>query len=360
MRRVLLTTPLSLAPDGSWPHQAPDHYGFGISRFRAHGYEVIELPPGARRGRLRALRRLPAGLGARYGDLAVQAAVVAASPDVDLIYDPWDVKGNALVLAGLRAGRALRRPLVAYVHSAPLSRAPAWQWPARELFFSGCDALPAMSPSVADELRSHTRWAAKTSVVRPGPDAGYYRPASGPGRDIVCVGKSLRDFETLGRAASQTTARVHIVCPRSAVTPAFARFGPNVTVTTADHGRLLPRGVVDALVREARAVAIPLSTTRLMAGLWSLFDGLGFAKPVLMTRHPGVPIDIEAEGIGRWIELGDERGWADALQFFDDHADEASAMGRRARALVDDGLDSATFAEQMARVFDDVLARERG
>jgi len=169
------------------------------------------------------------------------------------------------------------------------------------------------------------------------------------------VGKSLRDFDTLGRAASQTTARLHIICPRSAVTPGFAAFAPNVRVTVVDDRRLMPRSQVDELVREARAVAIPLSTTRLMAGLWALFDGLGFGRAVLMTRHPGVPVDIEAEGAGRWIELGDVRGWAHTLQAIEDNGDAALAMGRRARALVDGGLDSATFAEEMAHVFDDVL-----
>jgi len=360
VRRVLITTRLRTAPDGSWPFRTiPDHYGFGIGRFRTHGYEVVTATP-PESGWTGALRRLPAHLGTRYGDLAFQAALWSERDGVDLIFDPWDVKGNALALAGLRLTRALRTPLVSYIHARPMSEWPTWQRPARELFLAGCDGLAAMSSSVADELDSRPRWARKTRLVVPGPDAEYYEPASRTGRDIVCVGKSLRDFETLGRAATRTTARVHIVCPRSAVTPAFVRFGPNVTITTADDRRLLPRSVIDPILREARAVAIPLSTLGSMAGLWALFDGLGFAKPVLMTRHPGVPVDIEAEGIGRWLGLRDEAGWADALQYFEDNEDEAFAMGQRARALVDGGLNSVTFAESMARVFDDVLDGKLG
>lgn len=355
MRRVLLTTRLPGTSGTTWPPQIPDHYGFGVRHLPAHGYAVLPPPAVRRRGLKAVLGSLPADLGTRYGDVALQAEIVPRSRDVDLVYDPWDVKGNALVLAAVRAAGLLPRPLVGYVHSSPLDQAPRWQRPARSLFFAGCDALPAMSESVADELRRRPRWGRKTRVLAPGPDAAYYTPSETQGRDIVCVGKSLRDFTTLGRAASQTTARVHIVCPRSAVTPAFADFADNVTVTAVDDRRLLPRSAVDALVRDARAVAIPLVTTRLMAGLWSLFDALGFGKAVIMTRHPGVPVDVQGEGIGRWVEIGDETGWADALQSFEDNADEAFAMGRKARAIVDGGLNSATFAAGMARVFDEVL-----
>jgi len=355
VRRVLVTTPLGLAADGSWQYRQPDHYGFGVNRFRDHGYEVVPAPVVTRRSRLDALRRMPSGLGVRYGDLARQAAAFMQQREIDLVYDPWDIKGDALLLAGLRACGALRRPLVAYVHSRPFPDTPTWQRLPRELFYSGCDALPAMSAWVAGELSARPRWARKTRVLLLGPDAGYYEPATAVGRDVVCVGKSLRDFETLGRAASHTTAHVHIVCPRSAVTRAFAHFAKNVAVTTVDDRHLLPRSVVDAIIRDARAVAIPLSTTRLMAGLWSLFDALGFAKPVIMTRHPAVPFDLEEGGVGRWVGLQDEAGWADALQYFEDNEDEAFTMGRRARALVDEGLNSATFAEQMTRLFDDVL-----
>ena len=357
VRRVLITTSVPLLADGSWPRVIPDHHVFAANRFRRHGYQVIPVPLAAD-SRLRTLRGLPGGT--RYGDVARQAAAFLHHREADLLFDPWDIRGDALLLGGLRAAGLLRRPLVAYIHSRPLSGSLAWQRPVRRAFFSGCDALPAMSESVAAELAQHGGWAAKTCLVRPGPDAGYYEPSPGPGREVLCVGKSLRDFETLGRAASQTSARVHIVCPTSEVTAAFSSFGPNVRVTVPRGRHLLPRDDVDPLLRESRAIAIPLTTTRLMAGLWSLFDALGFGKAVLATRHPGLPVDIEREGIGRWLEPGDERGWADALQYIEDNGDEAAAMGRRARALVDGGLDSASFAEQITGLFDRVLAGELG
>jgi glycosyltransferase involved in cell wall biosynthesis len=74
-----------------------------------------------------------------------------------------------------------------------------------------------------------------------------------------------------------------------------------------------------------------------------------------MTKHPLIDLDIEAEGIGKWVEPGDIRGWKDAIQFFEDNEDEAFAMGQRARNLVIAGLNSMSFANEMMDIFENVL-----
>ena len=74
-----------------------------------------------------------------------------------------------------------------------------------------------------------------------------------------------------------------------------------------------------------------------------------------MTRSPLVDIDIERLGAGIWVDPDDRDGWANALRRLHDDPDEAAAMGRRGRALVDGGLDSRTFAHQLMDLFDSML-----
>ena len=50
-------------------------------------------------------------------------------------------------------------------------------------------------------------------------------------------------------------------------------------------------------------------------------------------------------------------GWREAIHWFDENPDAAAAMGRRARALVDAGLNADTFAKRLADIFDRILAR---
>lgn len=102
-------------------------------------------------------------------------------------------------------------------------------------------------------------------------------------------------------------------------------------------------------------MAIPLKSGPLLAGLTSLNDALGFGKAVLMTRHPLVPLDIEKLGVGLWLEPNDPSGWTRALSFIHDHPEQALAMGRRARRLVDNGHNSRTFASRMMGLFHRIL-----
>ncbi len=161
-------------------------------------------------------------------------------------------------------------------------------------------------------------------------------------------------FGTFGMAAT-TAAGVaaHIVCTRHNVMPEFATFGDSVRITAPGRALSL-REVVD-LYRGARAVAISLADVDALAGYWTLCDALAVGRPVIMTRHPLVDLDLEAERIGRWVAAGDVDGWADALSWFDGLPLEAADMGRRARRLVDAGFDARTFAHRLMDVFDSLL-----
>ena len=112
-----------------------------------------------------------------------------------------------------------------------------------------------------------------------------------------------------------------------------------------------------SLYRRARAVAIPLERTSYLAGLTSLMDALAMGLPVIMTRTPYIDIDLEAEGVGIWVDAGDAHGWRAALEKLRDDPDGAAAMGARGRALVDGGLDSRHFADEIMAVFDRLLER---
>jgi glycosyltransferase involved in cell wall biosynthesis len=107
-------------------------------------------------------------------------------------------------------------------------------------------------------------------------------------------------------------------------------------------------------------LAIPLfDYPESLAGLTSLLDAIGLGKPVIMTRHPMVDLDIEALGIGRWVEPNDVEGWREAIRWFDANPAESREMGRRARALVDEGnFHSEDFAARMAGLFGAVLNHE--
>ena len=349
MPRVL--TPFGAGGFGT-DASVPAQFTYGCRHFAERGYDLVAHRPIRSRQLSRLTLRLSRRLPART-DVERQLGLVRAAGSCDIVFCPQDID-NVVPFAFARACRIVRTPLVTLMHHPPFSRGPRagrLVWP---LVASASAALPTLSAAVADELERLRSAAGKVVPLTLGPDATYYPASTYPGHGVVSIGKSLRDFDTLGRALTRAGVTGTIVCPSAAVTPAFASFGPTVTVSHPRHGLFAHRDTLPFLA-QARAVAIPLASGPLLAGTWSLLDALGMGKAVLVTRQPLLGIDVEKEGIGYWLPPGDIDAWVDAIRHLDEHPDEAAAMGRRARELVDDGLDSRRFAHGIMDIFDKVL-----
>lgn len=350
MPRVLVVNNYPLA--GVWQEikdgQTPDQYLYGINYFAERNYQV-ELIDFQAEPFLNSLQdtysklRLPIPIG----DLEQQSRILAKS-GADLIYAPCQTQ--TYLLSYMRALGLLKTPLVCVAHQ-PLNRGhlAALREPFVRLMVNGCDAMPALSQVLSKSINKRGQ---KATTLTWGPDSQYFPRETTNGQTIVAAGRTGRDFLTFGRAASKVSAAAHIICLNSGHTDEFNGFADCVQVTVRPDECFMPYPELVKIYADARALAIPLYSADHLNGLSSLVDALGMGKPIIMTRSQYIDIDIEALGIGRWVEPGDENGWAEAIQFFQNNPQEAMAMGRRARALVDAGLNSRTFANQVMDIFD--------
>ncbi len=328
--------------------EKPDHHLYGINHFHRRGYEV-EVVPFRSSSSLQALdnrlRRSPLPLGS----LEQQSWTLRQMKAGDLLYAPCQTQTNVLSLA--RRLHMIKTPMLCIAHH-PFDAGRLIRL--RQFYFQqvvrGTDAYPALSEGVAKML---TAVGARSVALRWGPDATYYRPTYEVGEVAVAAGRTGRDFATFARAAVQSGVPAEIICLRPdalALSP-----GPNLQLNIQPEKGYMNYLELMSIFSRARVLAIPLVKNTSLAGLTSLMDALGMGKPVIMTRHPLIDIDIEKEGIGIWVEAGDVDGWSRALQFFYTHPEEAKAMGLRARALVDNGLNSTSFADQVMDLFDQLL-----
>jgi glycosyltransferase involved in cell wall biosynthesis len=330
----------------------PDHLLYGLNHFERMGHEVQVVPYHRSRTLQKtshAMHRSPIPLG----DLEQQLAVLRMARRADLIYSPCQNVGQ--LLGYLRAVGVLKTPIVWVVHHPlDLGRLKRPRRPVMRALLRGLDAYPALSAPVADDLAAIAGSSERTAALRWGPDPDWY-PANGNiGRGVVAAGRTNRDFETFGKAASQTEVPTWIVCPVH-VQPRLTS-GSRTTVIASNMAYTDLVG----LYAQARAVAIPLHVRWPwpINGLQSLMDALGMGKPVILTRNPWIDIDVEKLGIGMWVAPGDVAGWRDAITYLDQQPDVAAEMGRRARALVESGEHSSVgFANQVMDVFKRVLER---
>jgi len=336
---------------------SPDHFLYGINHLNRLGYRIVVGGDATWRmlhwiHSAASRLRLPIPLG----DLHRQWNALPELARADLIYSPCDsvVQG----LCYLRAVGLLRIPIVCLAHHpVEHGKLQALRRPWVRLALRGIDAFPSLSRGVANEIN---RLAAGRRLSQPlpwGPDLKYYPPYTPPGRGVIAAGRTGRDFDTFGAAASRTTSPATIVCPAANVSPAFQSFGANVTVLSHPNPIHFTYPQLIDMYTRARAIAIPMQAVFGLCGLTSLVDALAMGRAVVMTRNRLIDIDVERERIGFWVDAGDTEGWRRALQFIEDYPQEADAMGRRARQLAEERVNSRLFGEQIAAIIGRLVPR---
>lgn len=100
-----------------------------------------------------------------------------------------------------------------------------------------------------------------------------------------------------------------------------------------------------------RCIVVPIIVKDIYycVGLTSVVEAMAMSKPVISTRNPYSPVDIEKERIGFFVD--DEQSWITAINYLATHPEEAAEMGRRARKLAEEKFNVRRCAEQLERVF---------
>ena len=136
------------------------------------------------------------------------------------------------------------------------------------------------------------------------------------------MGKSNRDLATLAQALARTGAPGVVYdlerrlpdAPNDAVRVVHP--GQSAACDPNSPGGYLPARAI-AETAAASIVAIPVLDPGRLTGLTEAVDALAMAKPIVATRSPYFPFDIEAIGCGIWVDPGDVDGWARALDAAD-------------------------------------------
>ncbi len=306
----------------------PRQHLWGIDAFASAGH-TVELAPFHEENERNLLDRLSNRSKHALGHLDQEAYALRRIARVDVLYSA-DEAG----LAGLAFARKVlpRTRLLAVVHhplSHPLRRAAA----ARH------DALVCLSAKLRADLERDLPAGGPELLHLPwGPDldSPLYR-SSGEGNGVVSAGKSNRDLRSLAGALERTgaTGLVYDLArqlPKTSSGPVrVVHPGETDGVDPNSRGGFLARGVI-ADIAGAAIVAIPVREPGRLTGLTEAADAIALAKPIIATRSPYFPFDIEEVGCGIWVEPGDAEGWTDAIaRLLADPAGrlEMGAAGRR-------------------------------
>lgn len=156
---------------------------------------------------------------------------------------------------------------------------------------------------------------------------------------FLSTGRENRDFEMLISAFSCLNSNLKIFTNtiNYSTNYEFLKNLPpkqNIDVNFVDRSNSTTMFLAQQ-VAECFCVVIPVTNSKLdyCVGLTSIVEAMAFGKPIIATRNPYSPIDIEKEGVGIWVETLDD--WIRAISYLHSNVPIAKAMGRRGRLLAE-------------------------
>lgn len=337
--------------------QARAEHLWGATTLHQHGIEVDILPyQGFKFLKLISKINL-------FGDLDQQFRVLrVASQQYDAIYSAHHLTTPLLAL--LRKLRILKTPVVAIAYqSFPPSLLSRFF---TALCVDGNDRIMCLNPQLKEDLAQDFDISAeKLSVAEWGVDLPFYQAISLPEISpepplILSTGKTYRDYATLLKSIETLNCQLKICC----FDIENVKSGLSMPANAHFYEGILPWRAVLQEYRKAYAVAIPLGDypqkPNNAVGLTVLLEAIAMGRPVIMTRNnlSRYVMDIEAAGIGLWVDTSDIKGWTEALSYLLNHPAQADQMGKRARQLAEQDLNLEVFSSKIAKILNTLNVEE--
>jgi glycosyltransferase involved in cell wall biosynthesis len=328
--------------------QARAEHLWGATTLNRHGI-AVDILPYRRFGVLKFISKINV-----LGDLDQQVRVLFSASNYDAIYSAHHLTTPLLAL--LRKFRLLKTPLVAIAYQSFAPGLVSRFFTA--LCVDGNDRIICLDPQLkADLMQEFNLSEAKLSVAEWGVDLPFYEAISTPVDPsepplILSTGKTYRDYATLLQGIESLNCQLKISC----FDIDSVKAGLSLPANAHFYEGILPWRAVLQEYCKAYAVAIPLGNyphkPNNAVGLTVLLEAIAFGKPVVMTRNnlSRYIMDIEATGIGLWVDTGDVKGWQEAFGYLLDHPAEAAKMGQRARQLAEQDLNLEVFSAKVAAV----------
>lgn len=290
----------------------PSHHLFGLIELELMGYEIVsyELNKHSVLSKIgNFFAKIPF---CNVGDWSVQLRAIRNAKCFDLILAlSQDVTG---ILGILSYFNLLNVPVVAIYHHPILKgRLSLLRTYTMKAMINGHSRIITLSQAVALQLTLLSSQKKITPVLW-GPNVDYYTSFLNKSiqtikRDIVSMGRTGRDFQTLIDAFENTIFVLEIYCHITIKSSLRIPNAQNIRVYGLPNKESLSYKEIIPIVESSRIVAIPLYSDDSLCGLTELTDAIAIGKPVLITKNKYIDIDPEINQFGFWINCMDPIDW---------------------------------------------------
>ena len=330
----------------------PSHYLMGKIELERSNEFVVDILPHEKYKWLNIL-----GNFLKIPLLDQQVRVLLSMVRYDVLYFPYPLSNTKLIIF-LKYIGVIRKPIVILAHQSfdKISQNKLSLRGYRKIdyiaFFSKILMKKSIKYLSADPLVANQRY----FPVSWGPDRVFYESflqkgvSSVESNFAVCAGTIDRDFDMLIDAHSGLPWNLKIFC-----TPTnYPNENPLPDNVTVDNSWIAYSDLLKEY-SEAKFLIIPIKDSVKNKGntfgLTVLIDAIAMGKPVLMTYHPYIDLDIEAENIGMWVRDNTVEGWKIKLKEMFEMKDQYEVMSKNASSLYKTKFNAEIFASEMAEIF---------
>lgn len=262
----------------------------------------------------------------------------------DMIYMPYFYVSTLVLITFLRSlGFYRKRKLVVVSHKT-LDTGTGFikRWLYKKLYKTIDMMLFHSQKNMEESIATSMVSSNHAQLLRWGDDLRYidHNYNISIGSFFISSGSEQRDFRTLidafsnvGKPLELYTNKVHYNNNYFFLSEEQDKY-PNVKIEfvkrNANTARFLGQRTSECL-----CVVIPLLKEQVnyCVGLTSVVEAMAMGKPIISTRNPYFPVDLEKEKIGFFVD--DVESWEQAIRYMSDHPEEAAVMGLRARLLAE-------------------------
>ena len=190
----------------------------------------------------------------------------------------------------------------------------------------------------------------KVEMVYHGADSLFWRPApSAPERLILSAGNGARDYRTLLEAVDADLGVEVVIAAFSPWVSGGQDYPIEQVPNNVTFARSSPEELRDLYARCLFAV-VPLVPVNSQYGTLVTYEAMAMGKAVVTTANGG-NVDAVRDGETGWyVRPGDAGALRCVIARLLGDPDEAARMGRRARELVEQGLNLDAYVEKVTEI----------
>lgn len=330
----------------------PGHCLYGAPELEKIGYKIIYYNPENPTKKKNALSVIK-------NMVTYTFRIIRNIGSIDVIYSPYPNSLDFIIF--LRSIKIFRKKIVIYQHSAITRRKGFIGYYLRQkLYYKGVDRLVFFDKKSASEsIKTGLITNKQIFIGNWGPDIEQYnrildkykKTEGSTDIKFVSTGKDSRDYNLMVDAFSHLKAKFELYLIDSDLVAKFKDKSSNIEVNYIEVSKNSPQITEKATLNSDVSLVICKPTRPTCNGYTALCEAMGLGKPVILTENPYIPIDVEKEGFGITVPVGDVEALRNAINTFSNNLELVKEYSKNARMYAERHCNSVIFGKQLDNLF---------